>query len=106
MTLVLICNAALWFAVGFLLYDWYYRPMPDRIIRKFRTLKRVIKVWTFRDPESDDGERIDRWLYERRGEIDQTDPCHTARMLLNDFSSIQSVEVMDGSMTRGCIMRR
>lgn len=104
MTLVLLCNATLWLAVGFLLYDWYYRPMPNRVIRKFRTLKRVIKVWSFSDMDDADG--IDRWLYARRSEIDETDPMHTARMLLNDFSSVQSVEVMDGSMTYGCTMRR
>lgn len=106
MTLLVIFHAAIWFAAGFLMYDFYFRPMPDRIIRKFRTLKRVIKIWSFRDTDPVDEKLIDKWLYERRGEIDSIDPHDTARMLINDFASIQSVEVMDGSMTYGCIMRR
>lgn len=106
MTLVLLCNAPLWLAVGFLLWEWYYRPMPDRVIRKFRTLKRVIKVWAFNAVDSGDGMEIDRWLYKHRSEVDQADPLHTARAILNDFASVQAVEVMDGSMTHGCMMRR
>lgn len=106
MTFIVLCHAVIWFAIGFLLYDFYYRPMPDRIIRKFRTLRRVIKIWSYREADPADESRIDRWLYERRGEIDEIDPYDAARMLLNDFTSIHSVEVMDGSMTYGCIMRR
>lgn len=104
--LLLLCNAPLWLAIGFLLWEWYYRPIPDRVVRKFRTLKRVIKVWAFREGDPGDGMEIDRWLYQHRGEVDQAEPMHTAQAILKDFSSVQAVEVMDGSMTYGCMMRR
>lgn len=106
MMLILLCNAPLWLAIGFLLWEWYYRPMPDRVIRKFRTFKRVIKVWAFHNRYPEVTADLDRWLYRHRNEIDQADPLQAARAILNDFASVQAVEVMDGSMTHGCMIRR
>lgn len=106
MTLVIILNSVIWFAAGFILYDFYYRPMPDRVIRKFRTLNRVIKVWSYRNSDAPDEELMDKWIYAKRGEIDQSEPYMTAQRILDDFGAVQAVEVMDGSMVRGCVVRR